>query len=154
MGAAVGAAAGEADGAAVGDSVGSAVGADVGSAVGEEVGCGVGTAPQLLRDSRPAVQLPARQSWHRWYAVLSWYLPDGQCRQLCWPSEAVNFPAAQSRHELPEEVWNLPTMHIKQAAEPSFAYRPEMQSVQLAALYVAVYLPASHPLQPAVPTSR
>jgi hypothetical protein len=51
----------------------------------------------------------------------------------------VNFPAAQSRHELPEEVWNLPTMHIKQAAEPSFAYRPEMQSVHLGALSMAVY---------------
>jgi hypothetical protein len=63
-------------------------------------------------------------------------------------------PVAHEWHVAPVLAWNLPTLQSVQAAEPMPACWPVTQLSQLAALYVAVYLPASHPLQPAVPASR
>jgi hypothetical protein len=61
--------------------VGEAVGCSVGVAVGDEVGAAVGEAVGILKQPvaplPPPVHCPTAQPWHTWYAVLSWYLPDG-----------------------------------------------------------------------------
>jgi hypothetical protein len=42
------------------------------------VGAAVGTARHAVWATAPAVHSPGGQSWHMWYASLSWYLPDWQ----------------------------------------------------------------------------
>jgi hypothetical protein len=69
-------------GLAVGACVGVSVGDGVGENVGGIVGAGVGIPMHAVAPCTPAVHVKASQSWQPWYAVLSWYLPDGQWKQL------------------------------------------------------------------------
>jgi hypothetical protein len=80
-------------GAVVGDGVGNEVGMGVGAALGKAVGAYVGTAVGTLTHSvapaKDAVHAPTSHAWHSWYAVLSWYLPLGQWKQLVAEVQAV-----------------------------------------------------------------
>ena len=75
-------------GVAVGEWVGALVGVLVGDEVGTAVGDGVGMTTHSVLRSSPSVHSPVAQPWHRWYPFLSWYLPDGQPKQLVWPVQA------------------------------------------------------------------
>jgi hypothetical protein len=86
MQAGVGDGVGDAVGEAVGDAVGAFVGVEVGDSVGALEGAGVGTATHADCLISPAVQVPRAQSWHKWYAALSWYVPERQCSQVVCPS--------------------------------------------------------------------
>ena len=72
----------------------------MGKVVGWGVGIGVGIAMQIVSPISPAVHHPAWQLWQVWYIVLSWYFPDGQCKQLVSPVHA----------------WYLPTLQFLQAS--------------------------------------
>jgi hypothetical protein len=80
---------GEAVGFGVGVNVGDGVGASVGAGVGLGVGAAVGIASHTSAFTLPAVHFPVGQSWHTWYRSWSWYLPDGQGRQLVWAVQAL-----------------------------------------------------------------
>ena len=105
----VGAAVGAGDGAGVGAGVGDAVGAAVGDALGFADGAGVGAVVGMIAHHIcpvwPAVHIVALQSWHMWYLILSWYLPDGQWKQFVWPVHALYLPAAHEWHVLPVVGW-------------------------------------------------
>jgi hypothetical protein len=96
VGALVGVSVGALVGALVGEAVGALVGVSVGLAVGFAVGLGVGTTRQAVSPMMPSVHVPDKHSWHSWYFTRSWYLPDGQWKQLVWPVQAAYLPTPQS----------------------------------------------------------
>jgi hypothetical protein len=146
---AVGAAVGLAVGAAVGAAVGVWVGLADGAAVGAAVGAGVGIAWQTEAPATAAVQPPRGQSWHRWYAALSWYLPAGQWKQLVWPVQAAYWPAAQWMHSCEVAGWYCPAGQLRHSAAPAMAYRPAAHAAHCAALYAPEDVPAAHATQEA-----
>lgn len=86
-------------------SVGLIVGTVVGYGVGYEVvGAGVGMAKQLPEwPFRPFVHWPAGQATHIAYSSVLWYLPEGQCKQVIWPVQALYWPEAHDSQEAPED---------------------------------------------------
>jgi hypothetical protein len=100
----VGVAVGAVVGAGEGLALGACVGVLVGTAVGLGLGLAVGTAAHAVWPIWPLVHSAAPQAWHRWYASLSWNLPDGQWKQLVEPRQAVNLPAEQA-----SQSWSCPS---------------------------------------------
>ena len=117
------------------------VGDVVGALVGALVGAVVGMAAHSVQRSLPAVHVPLAQVWHQWYLVLSWYLPDGQWKQLVLAVHALYVPAAHLWQELPEEGWYWPIGQSRHEVEPAIACFPSAQSVHVAALYTSEYVP-------------
>ena len=89
----------------------------------------------------------APHSWHRWYAALSWYLPDGQWKQLVWPAQVAYLPVSHAKHSCHEDGWYLPTGQSLQAADCAIANWPSAQEEHPSALYTAANLPAMHGVQ-------
>jgi hypothetical protein len=116
----------------------------VGLAVGFGVGFGVGTITHELFPLAPAVHLLVGHLWHKWYAVLLWYLPFGQWRQEMEPVHGACLPLAQGWHELPVDGWYLPRGQWVQYVAWMFEYLPFGQVVHLPALYWLEYLPCVH----------
>jgi hypothetical protein len=114
--------------------VGEADGSAVGVGVGDNVGASVGIATHPVCADWPLVQVLPAQSWHTQYDTLSWYLPDGQWKQVVCFTIAVILPTAQSWQVLPVDRWYFPTTQSLQAADAPAEYWPLSHSVQLAAL--------------------
>jgi hypothetical protein len=60
---------------------------------------------------------------------LSWYLPDGQWKQLLLPVHALYVPVVHVVHACDVVGWSVPTGQSVQAGEPAMAKRPLVHEV-------------------------
>jgi hypothetical protein len=120
----VGIGVGVAVGAGDGLKLGPGVGLKVGLALGLAVGAAVGMEAHAERACAPSVHVPAAQPWHRWYSSLSWYLPDGQWKQLVLPTHALYCPVAHGLQLSPLVSWNRPIPQAVHPVEPATACLP------------------------------
>jgi hypothetical protein len=121
LGAKVGLGLGENVGLGVGAKVGLGVGAKVGAGEGLAVGAAVGMSEHPIWPVNPDVHVVVRQSWHRWYFFLSWYLPAGQWKQLVWPVHGEYEPSSHGLQALPVVAWYWPAWQAVQETEPAMA---------------------------------
>ena len=91
--------------------------------------------------------MPAVHSWHSSYFFLSWYLPDGQWKQLVWPVHGPNLPTSQSVHSSELVGWNLPMAQSVHPNDPATENVPSSQAVHSTALYTAENWPAAQGVQ-------
>jgi hypothetical protein len=126
-------------GALVGALVGASVGVSVGLAEGLAVGYGVGTAKHAVKPTFPSVHSDAGQSWHMWYVFLSWYLPDGQWKQLVCPVHGPYLPVSHSEQDEEGDWWYLPMSQLVHTADAAIENVPSAHVVHESALYVSEY---------------
>jgi hypothetical protein len=136
----------------VGDAVGYAVGALVGALVGAAVGYAVGYGVGIIMHSvlpvvEPSVHVPVAQPTHALYSVVSWYLPDGQCRQDVDARPSANLPAWHDLHDWPVVSWYVPTSHTVHSVAVATAYVPLLQVSQDAAFDVVEIEPCGQSSQ-------